>query len=91
MKRYMVFGYDNYYPCGGMDDFILDYDSIHDAVNNAFIYLKTRDIVDIYDCETMSETLSLTEQGALPTRIRIFSQGDLVFNGELNNARLAIV
>ena len=45
----------------------------------------------IYDCETMSETLSLTEQGALPTRIRIFSQGDLVFNGELDNARLAIV
>jgi hypothetical protein len=91
MKRYMVFGYDTYYPCGGMNDFILDYDSIHDAVNNAFDYLKDRDTVNIYDCENISDALRFTKQGIFPTHIKIYSQGNLVFNGELDNVRLAIV
>ncbi len=28
MKRYWLFGYDQYYPCGGMNDFRGDYDDL---------------------------------------------------------------
>lgn len=32
MKRYWVFGYLDYYPEGGMNDFIKDFDTINEAV-----------------------------------------------------------
>jgi hypothetical protein len=32
MKRYMLFWGDNYYPNGGMDDFIGDYDTMDEAM-----------------------------------------------------------
>lgn len=27
MKRYMLFGFDNFYPAGGLHDFIFDFES----------------------------------------------------------------
>ncbi len=36
MKRYLAFYGMNYYPCGGMDDFIGDFDSL-EACKNAII------------------------------------------------------
>lgn len=32
MKRYLVFYADAYYPLGGIDDFIGDYDTIEEAI-----------------------------------------------------------
>jgi len=34
MKRYWLFAGDNYYPTGGMGDFIGSYDSVDDAINS---------------------------------------------------------
>lgn len=31
MKRYLTFGGSNYYPCGGMGDFIESFDNLEDA------------------------------------------------------------
>jgi hypothetical protein len=31
MKRYLVFGGDNYYPCGGWDDLLGEFDNLEDA------------------------------------------------------------
>lgn len=31
MKRYMVFVYSTYYPCGGMRDFVESYDTSEEA------------------------------------------------------------
>jgi hypothetical protein len=33
MKRYLLFAGDDYYPAGGFEDFIKDFDSIEDAEN----------------------------------------------------------
>ena len=30
MKRYMLFGFDTYYPAGGMNDFLYDFDTIEE-------------------------------------------------------------
>lgn len=29
IKRYLVFGYDQYYPCGGWNDLLVESDSMH--------------------------------------------------------------
>lgn len=34
MKRYLVFAYDEYYPSGGMNDFVGDYDDLKVAIYN---------------------------------------------------------
>jgi len=31
MKRYLLFAGDNYYPCGGWEDFIEDFDDLQKA------------------------------------------------------------
>ena len=31
MKRFLLFGGDCYYPCGGWDDFVSDFETLHDA------------------------------------------------------------
>jgi len=31
-KRYWLFGGGNYYPCGGMEDFIESFDELNDAI-----------------------------------------------------------
>lgn len=35
MKRYLVFAYPDYYPCGGMGDFLQDFANKQDAINLA--------------------------------------------------------
>lgn len=32
MKRFALFACDQYYPCGGWDDFKGSFDSVHDAL-----------------------------------------------------------
>jgi hypothetical protein len=32
MKRYILFGYEQYYPSGGMNDYIGDYDTVSEAL-----------------------------------------------------------
>ena len=31
MKRFLLFGFDTYYPCGGMEDFFGDFDTLDEA------------------------------------------------------------
>lgn len=38
MKRYLVFSGDDYYPCGGMDDFEIDFDNEDEALERASTY-----------------------------------------------------
>lgn len=33
MKRYLLFTFSNYYPCGGFEDYIASFDTIDDAYN----------------------------------------------------------
>lgn len=33
MKRYFLFEYDDYYPGGGMNDFVGDFDTIEEALS----------------------------------------------------------
>lgn len=37
MKRYLLFAGDHYYPSGGMDDFIKDFDTQNEAMVEAHI------------------------------------------------------
>jgi len=32
VKRYLLFNYNNYYPCGGMADFVKDFDSVEEIL-----------------------------------------------------------
>lgn len=34
MNKYLLFTYDKYYPCGGMDDFRNSYDTIEECIDN---------------------------------------------------------
>jgi hypothetical protein len=40
MKQFMVFAGDNYYPCGGFDDFGGDFDLLSEAIAKAASYKK---------------------------------------------------
>jgi hypothetical protein len=40
MKRYLVFFSANYYPSGGMDDFLNDFDTIEECKNTIDIRIK---------------------------------------------------
>ena len=46
-KRYLVFGYDRYYPNGGMSDCIGSFDTIEEAKNA--VREDNPDFWDIYD------------------------------------------
>ena len=35
-KRFLLFAYDDYYPKGGLDDWIDSFDNVHDAI----VYFK---------------------------------------------------
>lgn len=56
MKKYMLFCYDQYYPTGGMGDFVASFDSLEDAILKA----KERgdDYREIYDRDTLQEVWS---------------------------------
>lgn len=51
MKRYFLFGFDNLYPSGGMNDFIKDFDSIEEAI----IFVQEQELksdnYEIFDTE----------------------------------------
>lgn len=34
-KRYILFGFYTYYPCGGMDDAIMSFDTLEELIENS--------------------------------------------------------
>jgi hypothetical protein len=50
MKRYLLFAYDIYYPSGGQDDVIGDYDSLDEA-KEAIKKNSHRDHYEILDLQ----------------------------------------
>lgn len=61
MKRYLVFVGITYYPLGGMEDFVNDFDNLEEAkecLENHKLYIeeypRNEELVwsHIYDCET---------------------------------------
>jgi hypothetical protein len=50
MKRYIIFAFDQYYPCGGLSDIIAHVAEKEDAIQRAKD-LKRWHFVDVYDCE----------------------------------------
>ena len=53
-KRYLVFGYDAYYPMGGWNDFIGVYETLEEAKENTKNTNDNKcDFYDIVDIETM--------------------------------------
>ena len=67
----MVFSYDDYEAQGGMRDFDCDYDSIHDALDNAYIRSRYCRNVNIYDIAEMKEVLAIVCR---------YSSGDIEIN-----------
>lgn len=33
MKRYLLFTFKNYYPCGGFEDYVDEFETVEDAYN----------------------------------------------------------
>ena len=67
MKRYLVFGYETFYPQGGMTDFQFSVDNVSDITthgkNNGLRYFDSIEVYDSkefvlydYDCQTMELT-----------------------------------
>lgn len=46
MKKFLLFGYDAYYPSGGWNDFEGSFDTIDEAKENAASGTQFHDIVD---------------------------------------------
>lgn len=57
MKRYLIFQYDKYYPCGGFHDFINAHDTLEEATKEFTRIVKDLDLgygfCDIVDMETL--------------------------------------
>ena len=51
MKRFILFGFDECYPKGGMTDFINSFDAFDEALNFVKLDLFEYDIFQIYDLE----------------------------------------
>lgn len=47
MKRFLVFAGDTYYPVGGMDDFLKDFDSMDEALK--YLLNSDWDWAHVYD------------------------------------------
>jgi len=58
MFKYLVFAYDSYYPCGGMDDCILVTNDINEAIE--ILEECCSDYKEIYFAE-IDKNLSLEE------------------------------
>jgi len=50
IKRYIVFGYNHYYPGGGWTDYLESFDLKEDA--EEFIKNQSNDMYDLIDSET---------------------------------------
>jgi hypothetical protein len=50
MKRYLLFAFDDYYPCGGWKDYRGNFDSIVEALESALRYHSNDNyqVVDSY-------------------------------------------
>lgn len=57
MKRYLLFAIDQYYPGGGREDFVNDFDSAEDAktVGDAMVERGACTWVQVVDTETRKE------------------------------------
>ena len=55
MKKYLLFTFNSYYPCGGFKDYIGAFDSIEDAYNywNNIPYFSRPDYCQIVDYVTL--------------------------------------
>ena len=51
MKRFILFGFDEYYPKGGMTDFVNSFDTFDDAFDFVKLDLFLYDMFQIYDLE----------------------------------------
>ena len=49
MKRFLLFGYDHYYPCGGWEDFIGDFDTLGEAKDGINVFRRLGYIRDDYE------------------------------------------
>lgn len=62
MKRYMIFSGPLYYPTGGMDEFLADFDTIEEVLeymrNDANFLLGRGDWVQVYDTEKREDVTS---------------------------------
>jgi hypothetical protein len=78
MKRFLVFAYDGYYPTGGWGDFVKDFNTEEEALEEA---KKTKnDIIEIVDTEigkvikwVQFEILFRESEGKRQKRMRIFN------------------
>ena len=65
MKKYAVFGYELYYPSGGMNDFLISSDSYTkciEYIENSKTSSYQKDIYEIWDTETMTR-LNIIDMG----------------------------
>ena len=46
MKKYLLFMYDSYYPCGGFNDFVCDFNSLNEIDYTNIIYYDYVEIAD---------------------------------------------
>ena len=60
MKRYLLFGGDDYYPAGGWGDFLGDFDSVPDAVAAAASHPMKPQWAEVVDTETMATVTEAT-------------------------------
>ena len=55
MKRYMIFSGENYYPAGGMEDFVTSSDDIDEAIATAKEEVLEHCWVSVFDSVEMME------------------------------------
>jgi len=71
-KRFLLFAYDDYYPMGGLNDWIESFGNVQDAIdffnkNQGDCFYKDGDILDIetfntYSYNRMTKKWSIDEQ-----------------------------
>ena len=60
MKRYLLFTFKNYYPCGGFED----YEGIFDSIEEAHNYWNNIPLIDRYtNCQIVDyDTLKIVKE-----------------------------
>lgn len=49
MKRYLLFGFDTYYPSGGVGDLLFDFDSVKEMDEKLEMYIESHWKHDCYN------------------------------------------
>lgn len=57
MKRYLIFRFDDYYPCGGMHDLVGQYDTLDEVRENCPIY-ESYCSIEVWDIQTGKDITS---------------------------------